>query len=309
MYSNKAKELLTSLNIGLNLNPEENQFLLETAERILKEKVENPEEFLGKELNYTFLVEQFLRFKLAAQELSLIGKKIKVNFFFEVRMKSLLAQLATSLYNMPPPKGLTEQSIREVLSENKWCCWEYIETCSLLKKNNSGYIFINSCIEDYFAFFADVLVLEKKEDPIFKNSMESSKKIQNLREKINFAILGKKIVKDAKTESAEEDSYLGWMSKHATGTRGITRFSHWFHGASGIERARRLLEIANDSTATYSEILDQLKSTFHQSSYHKHSLSRYLLAQFTETPQLVMGASDDKFRGMKISPVMLSCIK
>jgi 2-polyprenyl-6-methoxyphenol hydroxylase-like FAD-dependent oxidoreductase len=117
---------------------------------------------------------------------------------------------------------------------------------------------------------------------------------QDLREKINVAILGKtNISTNPKTELAFENSYLGWMGRKATGTRGITRFSHWFHGDSGVERARNLLEIANNPEATYEEILSHLQSTFEDSSYHKHSLSRYLVAQFNRQNFANVKSMDD----------------
>ncbi|MBA3537797.1 MAG: ankyrin repeat domain-containing protein, partial [Tatlockia sp.] len=105
---------------------------------------------------------------------------------------------------------------------------------------------------------------------------------QKLIDKINVAILGKDKVNNPKTELPIDDktSYLGWMNLKATGTRGFSRFSHWYHGDSGVKRARDLLEIANNPEASYEEILSHLENAFEESSHHKHSLSRYLVAQF-----------------------------
>ncbi|MBA3535762.1 MAG: ankyrin repeat domain-containing protein, partial [Tatlockia sp.] len=105
---------------------------------------------------------------------------------------------------------------------------------------------------------------------------------QKLIDKINVAILGKDKVNNPKTELPIDDktSYLGWMNLKATGTRGFSRFSHWYHGDSGVKRARDLLEIANNPEASYEVILSHLQNAFKDSSNHKHSLSRYLVAQF-----------------------------
>ncbi len=124
-------------------------------------------------------------------------------------------------------------------------------------------------------------------DAHLPNNNLEKEQLQALKKNINLAILGKAEVLNAKNEMPvyTKNSYLGWMNIHTSGYRGITRFSHWYHGDSGINRARNLLEIANNPNVTYEEILTKLKQTFMESSSHKHSLSRYLVAQFNRTNQ------------------------
>ncbi|MBA3535878.1 MAG: hypothetical protein H0T84_04615 [Tatlockia sp.] len=92
------------------------------------------------------------------------------------------------------------------------------------------------------------------------------------------------------------------MNKNAAGTRGLTRFSHWFHGDSGVKRARDLLEIANNPASTYEQIITHLQQVFQESSYHKHSLSRYLVMQFNKNNQSfadLVELSDNEFADIK----------
>jgi Ran GTPase-activating protein (RanGAP) involved in mRNA processing and transport len=89
-----------------------------------------------------------------------------------------------------------------------------------------------------------------------------------IRQKINRALIG------------DGDTYLNWMRQHAKGIRGITRFSHWYHGESGAKRARELLNIANDDNQDVESIKEALAKAIKASSIHKHSLSRYLIAEF-----------------------------
>jgi hypothetical protein len=127
--------------------------------------------------------------------------------------------------------------------------------------------------------------------------VEADLKIQSLREKINLAILGRKSLDNC---LPEENSYLGWMNINATGTRGLTRFSHWYHGDSGVRRARELLETANNPDATYEEISNHFQHVFKDSSYHKHSLSRYLVAQFNNDNFIDLEQlSDNEFEEIK----------
>nr|MBA3535635.1 ankyrin repeat domain-containing protein [Tatlockia sp.] len=146
------------------------------------------------------------------------------------------------------------------------------------------------------------LSLPIQDQVIPQPELQPESRIQALKKKINQAILGKSIIKNARTDLPEENSYLGWMNINATGTRGLTRFSHWYHGDSGVQRARELLEIANDPDATYGEIQSALQKGFQESSYHKHSLSRYLVAQFNQINQNFIELEelgDDEFVGIK----------
>jgi hypothetical protein len=96
------------------------------------------------------------------------------------------------------------------------------------------------------------------------------------------------------------NSYLYWMSKHATGTRGITRFSHWYHGESGRKRAGELLEAANDSNQDLQSIKKILAKAFRASSDHKHSLSRYLLSEFGgQKISSLENKTDEEFANLK----------
>lgn len=125
---------------------------------------------------------------------------------------------------------------------------------------------------------------------------------QNLVNKINVAILGKNEIKDSRTELPLDDkkSYLGWMNRKATGTRGFNRFSHWYHGDSGVKRARDLLNIVNNPNTSYEEILEKLRKTFKESSCHQHSLSRYLVAQFDKKDfAKIKTLGDDDFASIK----------
>jgi hypothetical protein len=156
---------------------------------------------------------------------------------------------------------------------------------------------IDKAIDSRLASFEKpVSVLESKLD----HSQEQND-ITTLREKINSAILGKAIITNARALPENNDkSYLGWMNNNTVGIRGFTRFSHWFHGDSGIKRARELLEVANNPESSYSEILTKLQNTFNDSSQHKHSLSRYLVAQFDQSEfDVFEQLSDKKFDEIK----------
>jgi hypothetical protein len=138
--------------------------------------------------------------------------------------------------------------------------------------------------------------------PVAFDDEEESK--QYLINCINLAILGKSKVNNPSTDIPKlgADSYLGWMSANASGTRGWNRFSHWYHGDSGIKRARELLEVTNNRNSTYKQILEQLQKANGESSNNKHSLSRYLLSQlhrfsFTEVEKI----NEDDFKEIKLS--------
>lgn len=136
---------------------------------------------------------------------------------------------------------------------------------------------------------------------IDQQKIDQAIEVKLIREKINTAILGKSIITNAMELPKNNDhSYLGWMNNHALGTRGINRFSHWFHGESGIKRARELLEVANNPKSSSSEILKKLQSTFEESSQHTHSLSRYLVAQFDQRDfREFERLTDDQFQAIK----------
>jgi len=126
-------------------------------------------------------------------------------------------------------------------------------------------------------------VMEENQKAGHSPEPETSRKAW-LVEKINLAILGVKNITDAKTAQPDdhidpEHSYLKWMEIHASGTRFFTRWSHFFHGDSGRNRARELLVFVNDSCPEYRDILVKLKEVFSKSSHTAHSLRSYLHKQ------------------------------
>jgi hypothetical protein len=70
--------------------------------------------------------------------------------------------------------------------------------------------------------------------------------------------------------------YLPWMQKNAQGTRGLTRFGHWYHGDSGIRRAHALLTRINDPTFTIEQLSQDLAHIWKVSSNTTHSLKTFL---------------------------------
>ncbi len=163
---------------------------------------------------------------------------------------------------------------------------------------------IDKAIDSRLASFENSMAEVSKLDPT-----QEQNDITTLREKINTAILGKAIITNPRALPENNDkSYLGWMNNNTVGVRGITRFSHWFHGDSGIKRARELLEVANNPESSLSEILTKLQNTFNESSHHKHSLSRYLVAQFEQRGfEYFVQLEDDKFDKIK-SPYRFSVV-
>lgn len=131
-----------------------------------------------------------------------------------------------------------------------------------------------------------------------------SLRVERIKEKINLAIVGKKKtemdIKNIERESPNENSYLRWMNENIQGTRGLTRFSHWYHGDSGKNRAKQLLKVANDPKSDLDTIVKQLKQAFSESSNSVHSLSRYLTASFGEMElNELQKASDSTFKDYK----------
>ncbi|KTD40115.1 hypothetical protein [Legionella parisiensis] len=72
-------------------------------------------------------------------------------------------------------------------------------------------------------------------------------------------------------------NYLDWCKKNAAGTRGITRFSHWFHGESGVLRAQNLQKVISDSpNLNNEEFLSLLNKQLQGSGNTRHSLTRFI---------------------------------
>ncbi|MGC1182745.1 hypothetical protein [Legionella sp.] len=85
-------------------------------------------------------------------------------------------------------------------------------------------------------------------------------------------------------------NYLDWCSKNASGIRGLTRFSHWYHGDSGVRRARALQKTIESFSNVTSEEFDLVKSTIKEklqdSSNTCHSLTRFICSALTEDMEL-----------------------
>ncbi|KTD04776.1 hypothetical protein Lgor_0858 [Fluoribacter gormanii] len=82
-------------------------------------------------------------------------------------------------------------------------------------------------------------------------------------------------------------NYLDWCKENATGIRGITRFSHWFHGESGVLRAQNLQRVISDSSDLNKEALLSLLSKHLQGSGNtRHSLTRFIHAALARDNEL-----------------------
>ncbi|MGQ3890010.1 hypothetical protein ACQUW5_13390 [Legionella sp. CNM-1927-20] len=74
-------------------------------------------------------------------------------------------------------------------------------------------------------------------------------------------------------------NYLAWYKKNAEGVRGLTRFSHWFHGESGILRAQnlqRVLGLRKASNLSKEVFLALLNENLQGSGNTRHSLTRFI---------------------------------
>lgn len=75
-------------------------------------------------------------------------------------------------------------------------------------------------------------------------------------------------------------NYLDWCSKNVSGTRGLTRFSHWYHGDSGIRRAQDLKKTIGKFFSLTADDHGLVKSTIKEilqgSSNTRHSLARFV---------------------------------
>jgi hypothetical protein len=76
-------------------------------------------------------------------------------------------------------------------------------------------------------------------------------------------------------------AYILWSEQHATGIRGITRFSHLRHGHSGLQRAKALSEqivkLQDDCNLhTYKQFETAYKKAMSQSSKTENSLFKFI---------------------------------
>lgn len=108
----------------------------------------------------------------------------------------------------------------------------------------------------------------------FNENREPSEEIKTVEmgteeiiEKINIAI----------------KNYLAWMNENAQGTRGLTRFSHWYHGGSGVGRAEELRKVANNSQSSDQDIVTKMVEVISKSSNAEHSLRNFLKKEFGES--------------------------
>ncbi|KTC88950.1 hypothetical protein OQJ18_03305 [Fluoribacter dumoffii] len=82
-------------------------------------------------------------------------------------------------------------------------------------------------------------------------------------------------------------NYLEWCKKNASGTRGITRFSHWFHGESGILRAKGLQKALSESPDVgKDELLSLLNKHLQGSGNTHHSLTRFIHSALSRDNEL-----------------------
>ncbi len=137
---------------------------------------------------------------------------------------------------------------------------------------------------------------KEKEKSEFQVNKESKMDLDIMREKIKKAIFGADDESNVPSQGLNlEGCYLDWMKMNAQGTRGLTRFSHWFHGDSGVKRAKELLELVNDSTCTYQDIVNKLATCVSRSSNTKHSLKSYLIREFgKENLNDILGTLDER---------------
>lgn len=89
----------------------------------------------------------------------------------------------------------------------------------------------------------------------------------------------------ANIKKSTED-YLAWMKDNAAGTRGITRFKHFFHGDSGEKRASNILRLI-DKGESPTDILEAVSKAVKDSGTANHSYSRYVCDAIMPTQKAV----------------------
>lgn len=94
------------------------------------------------------------------------------------------------------------------------------------------------------------------------------------------------------------EKYIVWMQKNTQGIRGIQRFSHFFHGHSGLQRAQNILNLINNN-ASSEEIFKATQKAFEASGSRQHSYSRYLLDTISLTKTFENNVSDSEFAQQK----------
>lgn len=86
---------------------------------------------------------------------------------------------------------------------------------------------------------------------------------------------------DRKSLAKRIEDYLSWSKKYASGTRCMSRFSHFYHGGSGRKRACILLTVVQNEKSD-NKVLDAVKKAIQCSGEAKHSLSRYLISALSK---------------------------
>ena len=93
--------------------------------------------------------------------------------------------------------------------------------------------------------------------------------------------------------------YIDWSTTNASGTRFLSRFSHFYHGESGRERANNLLAVVQDKDKADSDVLNAVKKAVRDSGEAKHSLSRYLIGALSKTDTVGNDMSSDACAQLK----------
>lgn len=92
--------------------------------------------------------------------------------------------------------------------------------------------------------------------------------------------------------------YITWMNENTQGIRGLTRFTHMFHGNSGLDRAQNILNMIDEGNTK--NIDKALTEAFAASGNSQHSYSRFLMQHLSpENKVLDNGTTDTKFAQTK----------
>lgn len=104
------------------------------------------------------------------------------------------------------------------------------------------------------------------------------------------------------------EDYLAWRKQYAVGTRGLTRFSHWSHGDSGIKRAKSIALKAHQFLSQKEECHQEIEVFIKQEIYDecaksgdaKHSCSRFIAHAISEDKHdALFDVSKDKYRQIR----------
>ena len=95
------------------------------------------------------------------------------------------------------------------------------------------------------------------------------------------------------------EKYIAWMEQNAKGIRGIQRFSHFFHGHSGLQRAQHILDLIEGRQVGHKAILEATQKAFEASGSRQHSYSRYLFDAITLSQTFENNVSDREFAQQK----------